>query len=69
MPEALERLINLYVAGREKGESATSFFMRVVLSRVRVKAVLGDLKKLTPDAALPDDYIDLAESGEFDRKG
>ena len=37
--------------------------MRVELDRV--KSVLSDLEKLTPDAALPYDYIDLAESGEF----
>jgi hypothetical protein len=37
--------------------------MRVELDRV--KSVLSDLERMTPDAALPDDYVDLAESGEF----
>ena len=63
MPEALERLITLYATSRQKDESATSFFMRVELDRV--KSVLSDLERMTPDAALPDDYVDLAESGEF----
>jgi sulfite reductase beta subunit-like hemoprotein len=61
--EALERLIALYAKERDKGESATSFFMRVELARV--KSVLGDLEQLTPEAALPEDFVDLAETSEF----
>jgi sulfite reductase (NADPH) hemoprotein beta-component len=63
MTEALERLITLYGSERRPGETATSFFMRVELDRV--KSVLSDLEKMTPDGAAVDDYVDLAETGEF----
>jgi hypothetical protein len=63
MTEALERLITLYGSERQQGESATSFFMRVEVDRV--KTVLSDLEKMTPDGAAADDYVDLAETGEF----
>jgi sulfite reductase beta subunit-like hemoprotein len=63
MTEALERLITLYGSERQQGETTTSFFMRVEVDRV--KSVLSDLEKMTPDAAAADDYVDLAETGEF----
>jgi sulfite reductase (NADPH) hemoprotein beta-component len=63
MTEALERLITLYSTDRQAGETATSFFMRVEVDRV--KSVLSDLEKMTPDATSADDYVDLAETGEF----
>jgi sulfite reductase (NADPH) hemoprotein beta-component len=63
MTEALERLITLYGSERQTGETATSFFMRVEVDRV--KSVLSDLEKMTPDAAAADDFVDLAETGEF----
>ena len=62
-PDALERLIALYVGERAAGESATTFFGRVEVGRV--KQALADLERLTPEDALPDDFIDLGEDAEF----
>jgi sulfite reductase (NADPH) hemoprotein beta-component len=63
LTSALERLLTLYVEDRKAGESATSFFMRVDVARV--KDVLSDLEQMTPEMASPDDFVDLAESSEF----
>ena len=62
-PAALERLIALYTDERAAGESATAFFGRV--DPARVKQALGDLERLTPEDAVPDDFIDLGEDAEF----
>jgi sulfite reductase (NADPH) hemoprotein beta-component len=61
--EAFERLIELYRTDRHDGETATAFFMRVDVARV--KEVLADLERLTPEDALPEDFVDLAEDVEF----
>ena len=45
MTVALERLLDLYLADRQAGESATAFFMRVDVARV--KDVLSDLEQMT----------------------
>src|SRR6185436_14111052 len=60
---ALERLIALY--GREKnaGETATAFFQRVELPKV--KTLLADLEALTEKDAQGDDFIDLGETHAF----
>jgi len=63
IPEALERLIDLYDRDRSDGESATAFFARVDLEVV--KARLADLERLQPGDAVPADFIDLAEANEF----
>jgi sulfite reductase (NADPH) hemoprotein beta-component len=63
MPEVVERLIDLYVAEKQAGESATGFFGRVEVERV--KRALVPLEEFTAEDAVPDDYIDLAEAGEF----
>ena len=63
MTEVLERLLDLYVTDRNAGESATSFFKRVDVARV--KSVLSDLEEMTPATASADDYVDLAETSEF----
>jgi sulfite reductase beta subunit-like hemoprotein len=63
IPDAVERLIDLYARERNGDESATAFFARVDLDAVRVE--LADLARLEPDDAGPDDFIDLAEAGEF----
>ena len=60
---ALERLIELYATDRQPGESATAFFMRVDVERV--KAVLSDLEQMTPGSAAQDDFVDLAETAQF----
>jgi sulfite reductase (NADPH) hemoprotein beta-component len=61
--ETLDRLIDLYVSDRQAGESATAYFMRVEVARV--KAALADLERLTPADAQGNDFIDLGEEREF----
>ena len=63
IPEVVERLIELYASERRPDESATDFFGRVDVERV--KRVLLPLEQITAADAVPDDYIDLAEAGEF----
>jgi hypothetical protein len=63
MTVALERLLDLYVTDRQDGESATSFFRRVDVARV--KEVLSDLEQMTPATIGADDFVDLAETAEF----
>jgi sulfite reductase (NADPH) hemoprotein beta-component len=63
MPEVVERLIGLYASERRPDETATDFFGRVEVARV--KQVLVPLEQFTAEEAAPDDYIDLAEAGEF----
>ncbi|RPI57043.1 MAG: nitrite/sulfite reductase [Acidobacteria bacterium] len=63
MTVVLARLIDLYLSDRTAGESATAFFMRVDVARV--KDVLSDLEEMTPATAMADDYVDLAETDEF----
>jgi hypothetical protein len=59
----VERLIDLYA--REKGadESATAFFGRIEVERV--KQALVPLERFGVEDAVPEDFIDLGESGEF----
>ncbi|HEU5249541.1 MAG TPA: nitrite/sulfite reductase, partial [Thermoanaerobaculia bacterium] len=61
--EALERLITLYDLERSDGESATAFFRRVEVDRVR--KFVADLERITPEDALPMDFIDLGEDAEY----
>ena len=61
--EAVERLIGLYRAQGRPGESSTAFFRRI--ETATVKATLQDLERLTPEAAAPEDFIDLAEDTAF----
>ena len=63
IPDVVDRLIEMYSREKNEGESATSFFGRVSVERVRL--TLADLEKMTAADALPDDYVDLAESAEF----
>ena len=63
IPAALERLIGLYRAERVGNETATAFFARIELPRV--KQLLADLEVMTAEAAEPQDYVDLAEETEF----
>lgn len=63
IPQAVERLIALYVAEKAEGESAPTFFARVDLKRVQRE--LLDLQSMTEADAAPSDFVDLAESGEF----
>ena len=59
-PEALERLVRLYAATRQEGESPVAFFRKLEVPKV--KALLADLEALTAATASDTDYIDLAET-------
>jgi sulfite reductase beta subunit-like hemoprotein len=63
VPQAVERLLALYVAERENGEPAAAFFARADLARV--KALLADLEALDAADAGPEDFVDLGDSGAF----
>ena len=63
IPEAVARLIDLYARDREPGETASAYFGRVELDRV--KAAIADLEKLMPGDAVAADFIDLAEAEDF----
>jgi sulfite reductase (NADPH) hemoprotein beta-component len=63
MPEAVERLIGVYAQESRPGETATAFFRRVEVSRV--KAALADLEQLTAEEAQAEDFIDLGEQTQF----
>jgi sulfite reductase (NADPH) hemoprotein beta-component len=63
LAETVERLLRLYRSDRLPAEQPVDFFRRVTVERV--KEVIGDLERLTPADALPEDFIDLAENTEF----
>jgi sulfite reductase beta subunit-like hemoprotein len=63
MTEVLERLVTLYRAERLGGETAADFFGRVEVARV--KALLADLEALRAEDAVPADFVDLGEEGEY----
>ena len=63
MTDALDRLLALYEVERSDGETATAFFGRVGLDRV--KEVLSDFADLTPENAQPPDFVDLGEDREY----
>jgi sulfite reductase (NADPH) hemoprotein beta-component len=63
VPDALERLIDLYTRQRLDGETAAAFFGRVPIDVV--KARLADLERLVPGDALAADFVDLGETAEF----
>ena len=63
IPEAVERLIDLFARSRTPGESAEAFFERIELADVRRQ--LADLERLQPGDAVPLDFIDLGEEAEF----
>ncbi|HUG53381.1 MAG TPA: nitrite/sulfite reductase [Vicinamibacteria bacterium] len=61
---AVERLIELYRSERETGETATTFFRRVELGRV--KQLVSDLERVRPEEAAPADFVDLGEETAFE---
>jgi len=63
IPDVVDRLIEMYGREKNEGESATAFFGRVSVERVRL--TLADLERMTAADAVPEDFIDLAESAEF----
>lgn len=62
-PQALDRLVRLYAAEKQDGETPLAFFRR--LDVARVKTLLADLETLTAASASESDYIDLAETTAF----
>jgi sulfite reductase beta subunit-like hemoprotein len=63
IPDAVDRLIAMYQSEKATDESAPAFFQRIELARVTL--VLQDLQRITPEDALPLDFVDLAETAEF----
>src|SRR5262245_9264281 len=63
IPQTVERLIALYRRERTDGESAPAFFQRIELDRVTLE--LQDLQTITEADAVPLDFVDLAETGEY----
>ena len=55
--------MQLYRDEGAPAEAPLAFFRRV--EAPRVKALLADLEKLSPDAATETDFIDLAEDHAF----
>lgn len=63
LPEAIDRLIDLYVKDRHDQETASAYFGRVDAGRV--KAALSDLERLSLADAVPADFVDLGEEQAF----
>jgi sulfite reductase beta subunit-like hemoprotein len=63
VPEVVERLVALYSAERDTGESPVAFFRRVDVGLV--KAALADLEAITAADAVPEDFVDLGEDTQF----
>jgi sulfite reductase (NADPH) hemoprotein beta-component len=63
IPEAVDRLIDLYAREKQESETAPAFFARIPLEQV--KPVLADLERLEAAEAQPADFIDLGEAAEF----
>ena len=63
IPQVVERLIGLYANEKQEGESANTFFARLDVKRVQKE--LLDLQTFTEADAVPLDFVDLAETGEF----
>lgn len=59
----MDRLLDLYEAGRTPGESATAFFGRVPVEDV--KRALRDLGEIDLQTATPEDFVDLGEDHAF----
>ena len=63
VPEVVERLVALYSAERDTGESPVAFFRRVDVGLV--KSALADLEAITAADAVPEDFVDLGEDTQF----
>jgi sulfite reductase beta subunit-like hemoprotein len=61
--DVVERLIDMYARDRRQDEPAVEFFTRVAIEDV--KRALYPLERFSAADAAADDYVDLAESGEF----
>jgi sulfite reductase (NADPH) hemoprotein beta-component len=63
VPDAVERLVALYRQERAPGQTALEWLRSA--DDARLKAALADLERLTPEDALPADFVDLGEEGEY----
>ena len=63
MPEAVDRLVGLYAAGRQEGETLAGFFRRADVAQV--KGALADLDRIAPGDTVPLDFVDLGEEHDF----
>jgi sulfite reductase (NADPH) hemoprotein beta-component len=63
VPQALERLIELYRAEAAAGEPPAAFFRR--LDPGRAKQLLADLEQLRAADAQPADFVDLGEDAQY----
>ena len=63
IPDAVERLVNLYDRDKAADESAHAFFLRVPIEIVKTE--LADLERLRAEDALETDFIDLGEQQAF----
>lgn len=61
-PEAVRRLVELYLAGREPGEPAHAFFSRVF---DRAKEVVAPLEELRLEDAAPEDFVEPGSTEPF----
>ena len=63
IPDAVERLVDLYAREKAGDESAFTFFGRIPFDRV--KAALADLERMAPQQAAETDFVDLGEAQAF----
>jgi sulfite reductase (NADPH) hemoprotein beta-component len=61
-PDAVERLVSLWLAERTEGESPAAFFAR---SLDRARATLTDLEQLRVEDAVPEDFIEPGATEDF----
>jgi sulfite reductase beta subunit-like hemoprotein len=64
VPEAVRRLIELYDVERAPGEKPEEFLGK--LEPARVQGLLADLEHLEEADSVPEDFIDLGESKQFE---
>jgi sulfite reductase beta subunit-like hemoprotein len=63
VPQALERLVAMYVEDKQPGETPLAFFSRI--EPAKVTARIKDLTEMDAAAAKPEDFIDLGEDKAF----
>lgn len=63
VPEALSRLLSLYLQERRRDEPALAFFRRI--KEADVQAALADLVHIDETSARPEDFLDLGDAEEF----
>lgn len=59
VPQAVERLLRIYAAERDRDESAEAFFRRI--GAAGLKPRLADLETLSPADATSEDFLDLGQ--------